>query len=153
VVLAPSAAATSSFFASFNVLRERPQDAPAEPLVALSSASPRRTESERACLRDLIEILLPYPGGLRRWSIMRAIRSRREKRDQELPLRLEDEIERVFRKFCAGEPLSKGVKSGCMPEDVLFSRPKEKAGEVWAVDPHRARAWLTVETGMEFDAD
>ena len=128
-------------------------DALEEQLVALTSVRPRRAESERAYLRDLIEVLLPYPGGLRRWSVMRAIRSRREKGDQELPLRLEDEIERVFRKFCAGEPLPKGVKSGCMPEDALFCRPKEKAGEVWAVNLDRARAWLIAETGVEFDAD
>jgi hypothetical protein len=83
---------------------------------------------------------------------MRAIRSRREKGGRETSLKLEDEIERVFRKFCAGEPPPKGAKTRCAPEDALFHRPKEKAGEVWALDLHRARVWLKAETGVEFDA-
>jgi len=134
------------------MLRDKTQDASEGPLVALSASTPRCTESERAYLHDLIVILLPHSGGLRRWSIMRAIRSRREKGDRELPLKLEDEIERVFRKFCAGDPLTKGVKRGYMRENALFFRPKQKAGEVWAVDTHRARAWLNAEM-VKFDAD
>jgi hypothetical protein len=114
-----------------------------EPVLGLS-------EAERTNLVDLIQVLLPNPGGLRRWSIMRAIRLRRETRDGAISLKLEDEIERVFRKFCAGEPPPKGLKTRCAPEDALFHRPKEKAGEVWAVNPHRARVWLKSETGVEF---
>ena len=66
--------------------------------------------------------------------------------------KIEDEIERVFRKFCAGEPLPKGVKGPRRPEDALFHRPKEKAGEVWAVNPHPARVWLKAEAGVQYDA-
>jgi hypothetical protein len=116
-----------------------------EPMFGLS-------EIERTNLADLIQVLLANPGGLRRWSIMRAIRLRREKRDGAISLKLEDEIERVFRKFCAGEPPPKGVKTRCTPENALFHRPKEKAGEVWAVNPQRARAWLKSEAGMELAA-
>jgi hypothetical protein len=123
-----------------------------DPHVAFSSDRPLHAQSDRACLRDLIEVLVPHPGGLRRWSIMRAIRSRREKSGKEISLKLEDDIERMFRKFCMGEPPSKGVKAVCMPEDALFHRPKDKAGEVWAVNLPRAQAWLEAETGVQFDA-
>lgn len=110
-----------------------------------------QSEAERGDLLDLIQVLMPHPGGLRRWSIMRAIRSRREKGGQEISLKLEDEIERVFRKSCAGEPLPKGAKGRCAPEGALFHRPKEKTGEVWAVNLHCARAWLKAETGLQYD--
>ena len=131
---------------------EKMHDGLGAPEMALSFGRSRNAESERAYLCDLIEVLLPCPGGLRRWSIMRAIRSRRERRGEEISLKLEDEIERVFRKFCAGESPSKGVKSQCAPEDALFYRPKEKAGEVWAVCPNKTRAWLSARTGAAFDA-
>jgi len=111
-----------------------------------------RSEAERIDLLDLIQVLMLHPGGLRRWSVMRAIRSLRENRRVEISPKIEDEIERVFRKFCAGEPLPKGVKGRRVPEDVLFHRPKEKAGEVWAVNPHPARAWLKAEAGVQYDA-
>lgn len=109
----------------------------------------RQSEVERVDLLDLIQVLLPYPGGLRRWSVMRAIRSLRENRDMEISPKFEDEIERVFRKFCAGKPPAGAVKDH--PEAALFHRPSEKAGEVWAVNPNRARAWLRAETGMQHD--
>ena len=111
------------------------------------------SQTERANVLDLIHVLLPYPGGLRRWSIMRAIRLRREKERGEISPKLEDEIERAFRKFCAGEAPSKGAKTRYTSEDALFLRPKEKAGEVWAVNRHTAIAWLKAETGMEIDAN
>jgi len=117
-----------------------------EPAVGLS-------EVERANVLDLIRVLLPYPEGLRRWSIMRAIRSRREKERGEISLKFEDEIERAFRRFCAGETQPKGVNTRCTAENALFHRPKEKAGEVWAVHRHRARAWLKAETGTPIDAN
>ena len=109
------------------------------------------SEAERVDVLDLIEVLLPHPGGLRRWSIMRAIRSLRANRDVEISLKLEDEIERVFRKFCAGELLPNGAKGRRAPDESLFHRPKEKAGEVWAVNPQRARAWLKAETDADRD--
>lgn len=113
---------------------------------------PNLSEAERANVLDLIQVLLPHPDGLRRWSIMRAIRSRREKSGGEISPKLEDEIERVFRMFCAGEPRSKGFKVRCSPENALFHRPKEKAGEVWALYGDRARPWLTAKTGIKLDA-
>lgn len=111
-----------------------------------------RSEAERVDLLDLIQVLLAHPGGLRRWSIMRAIRALRENRRVEISPKFEDEIERAFRRFCAGESPPKGVKAhNDTPEDALFHRPKEKAGEVWAVNLHSARAWLKAETGVQYD--
>ena len=113
---------------------------------------PYQSEAERIDLQDLIQVLLAHPGGLRRWSIMRAIRSLRESRRMEISPRFEDEIERVFRKFCEGEPLPKGVKGPRVREDALFHRPKEKAGEVWAINLRPARAWLNAEARVHYDA-
>ena len=84
-------------------------------------------------VEELVAALAPYPGGLRRWSVMRAIRKSREAVAREIPLKLESDIERTFRQFCRGDGMG---ASGT----VLFYRPAEKAGEVWALDPDRAVA-------------
>ena len=108
-------------------------------------ADPRseKMSANRSILVELIKVLTPYPGGLRRWSVMQAIRRDREYSAREVRPKFEDEIERTFRRFCADE---RGSKTGtCIPGDTLFYRPKDKAGEVWAIYPDRARAWLDAE--------
>lgn len=80
-----------------------------------------------AIVEELVAALAPYPGGLRRWSVMRAIRTRREAMAHEVPLKLEADVERIFRQFCRGDG---GRTSG----RILFCRLAEKAGEVWALD-------------------
>lgn len=71
---------------------------------------------------------------------MRAIRTNREAAAQDIPQKLEADLERVFRRFCAGTDVSK-----CSVDDALFFRPEETAGEVWAVHPERAKAWLELQ--------
>ena len=109
----------------------------------------RHSEAERADLLDLVEVLLAHPEGLRRWSIMRAIRTRRERAGEEVSPRLEGEVERAFRRHCAGDPMLGDLKAGCAAGNALFYRPKERAGEVWAVNQHRTRAWIEAETGAD----
>jgi len=89
---------------------------------------------QQAILDELVEVLSAHPRGLRRWSVMRAIRASRSKRGREIPHKFEDEVERSFRRHCVD-----GAESGSVPPgEALFYRPKETAGEVWAVCPARA---------------
>ena len=87
-------------------------------------------------VEELVAALTPHPGGLRRWSVMRAIRTNREAMAREIPLKLEADVERAFRQFCRGD----GIRAS---GTALFCRPAEKAGEVWALDTRYAGAGET----------
>jgi hypothetical protein len=86
-----------------------------------------RHASRPTIVEELIAALAPHPRGLRRWSVMRAIRKSRAAVAREIPLKLESDVERTFRQFCRNDGMR---ASGA----VLFCRPAEKAGEVWALD-------------------
>ena len=107
------------------------------------SGGARPRPADPSCVTELIDALSPHPGGLRRWSVMRAIRRARMAAHREIPPKFEDEIERAFRKFCTGGYFVKAPDSAAT--DALFFRPRDKAGEVWAVIPERANAWLAGE--------
>ena len=89
--------------------------------------------SRPAIVEELIAALAPHPNGLRRWSVMRAIRKSREAVSRDIPLKLEADVERIFRRFCRGDEMRAS-------DTTLFYRPAEKAGEVWALDAGYASA-------------
>ena len=93
---------------------------------------------DRHVIHELVKALMPHPGGLRRFSVMRAIRTERSRTSRPISLKFEAEIERAFRSSCAN------WSGGKLPEtgNALFYRPEGKAGEVWAVHVDRATAWL-----------
>lgn len=91
--------------------------------------------SERRMTADLIDVLRPHRQGLRRWSVMRALRTRREAEGCEISQKFEDDVERVFRRLCVDA-------TGNNSSSAVFYRPPERAGEVWAVYADRADAWL-----------
>ena len=100
----------------------------------------RRMSADQSYLADLIAVLQPHPGGLRRWSVMRAMRVRATKAGREVTPKFEDEVERVFRRHCAGDAARIGIPDN--PASELFYRPDDKPGEVWAVHAARAETWL-----------
>jgi hypothetical protein len=98
----------------------------------------RQWRCDPSYLAELVEVLVRHPAGLRRWSVMRAMRTARADRD--VPLKFEDEVERTFRQYCANCDTPKVPDPA--PQDALFFKPADKAGEVWAVFPDRATEWL-----------
>ena len=90
-----------------------------------------RRASWPTIVEELVDALAPHPRGLRRWSVMRAIRKSREAGSREVPLKLESDIERAFRQFCRDDSM-------CASITTLFCRVPEKAGEVWALDANYA---------------
>jgi len=114
------------------------QPAPQEAVPQRATVVAARLErSEHRLALELIDVLAAHPKGLRRWSVMRAMRINRDRASLDIPQKFEADVERVFRRFCAGD---EGRK--CSAEDALFFRPGEKAGEVWASYPDRVKAWL-----------
>ena len=110
----------------------------AENFFAARSGSDSGPFGDSFVLDELVKVLSPHPGGLRRFSVMRAIRALRDRSSRPISLKFEAEIERAFRSACAN------WSGGKPPEnsDALFYRPEGKAGEVWAVYADRASAWL-----------
>lgn len=101
--------------------------------------APRPTELQ-PILSELIAVLKPHPRGLRRWSVMKAMRDNRKRKSRDIPHKFEDDIERVFRRFCADGSTS-GTPTAAN-ENAPFYRPPETAGEVWAMHPERAEELL-----------
>jgi hypothetical protein len=98
-------------------------------------------------LHELIAALKPHPRGLRRWSVMRAIRVDRNRASRDIPLKFESDVESVFRKFSA-DAIDAHARI-CSVEVAPFCRPHNTAGEVWALRPGKADALL----GEGFPAD
>ena len=88
-----------------------------------------RDQARKSCLEDLVELLRAHPRGLRRWSVMREMRQRREKAGHEINLKFENEVEWIFNQHCSGNS-----RPGGEARD-LFYRPKERSGDVWAANP------------------
>jgi hypothetical protein len=101
---------------------------------------PSRMRSDSALVSDLVTVLLSHPAGLRRWSVMRAMRTRAEKANREVTPKFEDDVERVFRRHCTGDSVRAGLSTQL---DELFHRPKESVGEVWAANTAASRAYLS----------
>ena len=102
---------------------------------------PDRLRTDRALLADLVDVLKANPAGLRRWSVMRAMRERRAAAGYEITLKFEDDVERIFRQHCERDVPAQGLESRARG-NFLFCRPKERAGEVWAVTSESAALTL-----------
>lgn len=123
--------------------------------VTASIATPRKSSAmtikarmERRYVVNLIDVLRPHSQGLRRWSVMRAMRSRWEDADLPVSQKFEDDVERAFRRLCAGADAFKNGPSG--DDEAVFYRPGERAGEVWAVHEEQADVWLATD-GADID--
>ena len=110
---------------------------------------PRRADTRfgdddsQPILGELMDVLKAHPRGLRRWSVMRAMREIRRRQARDIPQKFEDNVEWVFRRFCAGEP-----EAGVSAANAPFYRPRETAGEVWALAPERADIPADVEAAI-----
>ena len=78
-------------------------------------------------LDELVAVLAPAPAGLRRWSVMRAIRKNRQANGRDIPLKMEADIERTFRRYCAAD--------GARPSHRPASAAPRKPARIWALNP------------------
>ena len=113
------------------------------------SGGSRPWRTNVAVVTELAKLLLAHPGGLRRWSVMRAMRKAWEGAQQEVPLKFEDEVERNFRYFSADDDCAKSPERR---RDAIFFRPNDKAGEVWAANLEPVQAWLAVHSPNRTDS-
>ena len=98
---------------------------------------------------DLIRILHPRVGGVRRWAVMQSIRKNRAKARRPIPDKFEEGVERAFRQYCErSRPFKEKRKNP--PKTILFCCPQGMTSEVWAVYPDKAEAWLR-DPLREFD--
>jgi hypothetical protein len=81
-------------------------------------------QTDPTIIDELVAVLAPHPAGLRRWSVMNAIRKQRQSAGRDVPLKMEADIERAFRGSCTA-----GAS-----RTARFRRPSETAGEVWALN-------------------
>ncbi len=82
-----------------------------------------RTRLDRELLLDLAAVLQAAPEGLRRWSVMRALRDRRTRLGHDIALKFEDEVERLFRAFCVADAAG-DEGNGTASNVKLFFRPR-----------------------------
>ena len=104
------------------------------------AAAARSQNYDGQILPELIAVLAQHERGLRRWSVMRAIRAARSKAAKPIPQKFEEQVERTFRRFsaCATD----GESRVCTETEAPFYRPAETAGEVWALHPDRVASAL-----------
>ena len=95
-----------------------------------SGSASSKARSDQTILLELTKVLSLHRTGLRRSSVMRAIRNDRGSRD--IPQKFEADVERVFRSYCGNPGEFRSAKR-------LFYRPLERAGEVWALLPEPAK--------------
>ena len=108
---------------------------------SVRSGNARAWRSNPAIVSELAQLLLANPAGLRRWTVMRAMRKAWENAARDVGQKFEDEVERNFR--CFSEIDERAKSPGLQPETALFYRPRDKAGEVWAAYADRVHAWLS----------
>jgi hypothetical protein len=99
-----------------------------------------RRKTHEPILGELIAVLRPHTEGLRKWSVMRAIRAGRRHSSQDIPQKFEEQIERTFRQFCA-DPSEANARI-CTADTAPFYRRQGAAGEVWALLPGRVAVLL-----------
>ena len=102
------------------------EDRDSRELVLSSAFEADRLAHVDPMVQELVNVLKPHVRGLRRWSVMRAMRENRKRLSRDIPPKFEVEVERVFRRFSSGP-------------NATFYRPSETAGEVWAIHLERER--------------
>jgi hypothetical protein len=108
---------------------------------SVRSDNARAWRNNPAIVSELAQLLLANPAGLRRWTVMRAMRKAWAKAARDVGQKFEDEVERNFRYFSEDDERAKS--QGVRPANALFYRPRDKAGEVWAARADHVHAWLS----------
>ena len=108
-----------------------------------------KLREEARYVADLIDVLRPRSGGIRRWAVMQAIRRNRAKTGVPISDRFEDGVESAFQQHCADSDV---FKRGSVPaKPALFHWPLGKAGGIWALYAEAADAWLRDRSGQASD--
>lgn len=94
---------------------------------------------------DLIGVLLPYPGGLRRQLALYELEKQRKQEGLPIPAAFKAAVQSSYNHYSEDSVIFR--KRRAANAEALFYAPGGKGSGRWAVHPERALSWLKAKLG------
>lgn len=100
----------------------------------------KKVRLENPYVKDLIEILMPYPNGLLRKMVLHMMEKKRERSGASIPENFEQSVQSSYNQHSVDSQVF--IMRKAPESDGLFYSPQGKGSGIWAVYTDRATAWL-----------